>query len=654
MSRDELLATLDLSQLRTDHAEDATLEPTMAPRVRTNARPERASKRRPAAVTGPSFDGSGNTIRITGPLAEGGMGVIKLAEQGALRREVAVKTLRDHFLDDNFIARLLREARITGMVEHPYIVPIYALQSDERGAPMIVMKRIEGVSWRALIRDPEHRSGLVDAKDPLVFHLTVLMKVAEAVHFAHSRGILHLDLKPDNVMIGFFHDVYLVDWGVAVSTREEHRGFLPMADEIGEVLGTPAYIAPEMVDVGNHALGPRTDVYLLGAVLHEVLTGRPPHSGGSLYDTLFAAYEARVPEFGADVPQELAQIARRAMAAAAGDRFASANEFREALAGFLQHRSSTALSADSKRVLAEIRAELARRGPEQDAEEVGRRIHRRFSECRFGFAQALRLWPENVEARDELLEATLLMAGFHLDRGEGGSAAALLDEIRDAPEPVKRRIALLREGIRLERAEAERQKSFTEEQDDTLSRRARAIYVLSAASALNFPVCLAWAFQQFGLYHYVWWHSLAYSVVLSLFLGIGAHVMRHDLMPNRASRRIIVTLCVLAALILVRRFFAYENGEDQLSDMSTDVFLFGAGCAIIGTLTDRRFIACAVAFGASAVSILFHPEHTLLWVAMAAIFGPGAMAGLWLSSDKQRRQRETERAEARARASMPD
>ncbi len=653
MSRDELLATLDLSKLRPNHAEDSTLEPTMAPRIRTQPRPEGKAKSSRLSATG-QFDGSGNTIRITGPLAEGGMGVIKLAEQGALRREVAVKTLRDHFLDDNFIARLLREARITGMVEHPNIVPIYALQSDERGAPMMVMKRIEGVSWRALIRDPRHRSGLVDKKDPLAWHLNVLMKVADAVHFAHSRGILHLDLKPDNVMIGFFHDVYLVDWGVAVSMREEHRGFLPLADEVGEVLGTPAYIAPEMVDVGNQPLTRRTDIYLLGAVLHEVLTGRPPHAGGSLYDTLFAAYEAKPPEFGPEVAPELANIARRAMDPEPSMRFESANEFRQALADFLQHRSSAALSAESKRMLTEIRAELARRrGPLDDEEDAGRILQRRFSECRFGFAQALREWPDNAEAKKELLEATLLMAGFHLDRGEGGSAEALLDEIPDAPEPAQRRIALLREGIRLQRVETERQKSFTREQDDTLSRRARAIYVLVAAAALNLPVCLAWAFQQFGLYEYVWWHSIAYSTVLALFLGVGAHVMRHDLMPNRASRRIIVTLCVLAVLILVRRLLALKMGDDQLRDMSTDVFLFGAGCAIIGSLTDRRFIACAVAFGASAVSILYWPAHTLLWVAMAAILGPGAMAGLWLRSDQERRKLETERAEARARASLP-
>src|SRR5690606_32209693 len=244
---------------------DSTLEPTVAPSIRS------LSGRNTAPPSLHPDVGTGNTIRIKGPLAEGGMGVIKLAEQGALRREVAVKTLRDTFLDDNFIARLKREARVTGLVEHPNIVPIYSLQVDERGSPLMVMKRIEGVAWRALIRNPAHPSKLVDPADPLGFHLNVLMKVADAVHYAHSRGILHLDLKPDNVMIGFFNDVYLVDWGVAVSTREEHRGFLPMADEVSEVLGTPAYIAPEMVDVANQPLTIKTDVYLLGAVLHEVL-----------------------------------------------------------------------------------------------------------------------------------------------------------------------------------------------------------------------------------------------------------------------------------------------------------------------------------------------------------------------------------------------
>jgi serine/threonine-protein kinase len=649
MSRDELLATMDLSRVRADHSHDSTLKPTMVPRVRTSRRPLEHPMR--ATPMSEHLAGSGNTIRVKEPLAEGGMGVVKLAEQGALRREVAIKTLRDDFLDENFIARLMREARITGMVEHPNIVPIYALQADERGAPMMVMKRIEGVSWRTLIRDPRHGSGLVPERDPLAFHLDVLMKVAEAVHFAHSRGILHLDLKPDNVMIGYFHDVYLVDWGVAVSTREEHRGFLPMADEVNEVLGTPAYIAPEMVDVANQRLTEQTDIYLLGAVLHEVLTGRPPHAGGSLHDTLFAAYEARAPELP-DAPRELAHICTRAMEPIQSRRYETAEQFRQAIADFLQHKSSAALSAESDRTLTEIRAELGRVRAHADDEDAGRTIQRRFSECRFGFAQSLREWPENEPARDGLVEATLLMAGFHLDRDEAASAEALLGELRDPPAAFHQRIAVLREGVRLAREESDRQKKFSEEQDDTQSRRARAIYVLIAASSLNMPVFLAWVFQQFGLYHYVWWHSIAYSSVLSLFLGVGAAVMRRDLMPNRASRRVIVTLCVLAVLVLVRRFLALKMGQDQIGDMSTDVFLFGAGCAVIGSLTDRRFMAPAVAFTLSAVSILFAPVHTLLWVALAAFCGPGAMAALWLRADRLRRLRDEATAEARARASL--
>jgi hypothetical protein len=421
---------------------DATMRPLG---LRHSDRPVGGPRHKSSRIP---FEGTGATLRVREPLAEGGMGLISLGEQGALRREVAVKTLKPELRDPDLIDRLLTEARITGVVEHPNIVPIYALQADDEGVPLMVMKRIHGVSWRAMLRNEEHPGFPADAQDRLAWHLRVLMDVCDAVHYAHSRGILHLDLKPDNVMIGGFRDVYLVDWGVAVSTREQHRGWLPMADEVSEVVGTPSYMAPEMVDRQSAVLDERTDVYLLGSVLHEILTGRPPHQAENVHEILYAAYESRPPRFDSDVPAELAAIATRAMDPRAERRFESAEAFRSAVVAFLEHRSSAALAEDAMLILGRLRVTVARERLRQEAFDnvraqvdaaLQREVMREFVECRFGFSRALKEWPANERARAGLVEALLLMAEHQLSRGDSTAASATLREV-EAPTPAEQEL----------------------------------------------------------------------------------------------------------------------------------------------------------------------------------------------------------------------
>src|SRR5689334_21645835 len=114
------------------------------------------------------------------------------------------------------------------------------------------------------------------ADDLLEYNLSILVQLCSAVSLAHERGVLHRDLKPENVMIGRFGEVYLVDWGIAVSLTADLQGRLPLAAEQNEIAGTPCYMAPEMLGALGK-LSERTDVYLLGAILHENLSGEPPH-----------------------------------------------------------------------------------------------------------------------------------------------------------------------------------------------------------------------------------------------------------------------------------------------------------------------------------------------------------------------------------------
>lgn len=644
LSRDEFIATLDLSQLRGEVDGETTLKPTMAPRLRSPYRVSPLKRLSQAVFSNLRRD---EDLALKGTLAEGGMGIIKLAEQPNLKREVAVKTLKDEFLDQDLIERLLREARITGLVEHPNIVPLYSLSYDHRGAPLLVMKRIEGESFRSFIRgDCEPPAG----EDRLEFLLTVLLSVCDAVHYAHSRGILHLDLKPDNVMIGAFRDVYLVDWGVACSINEEHRGFLPLADELTEVLGTPAYMPPEMVDPKSGKLGTRSDVYLLGGLLFEILANRPPHEGESIKDLLYAAYRGKIGPLPKDTPRELAAIVRRAMAVNPARRYASAEEFRQAVANFVRYRPSVELAEQSMKELGAIRDELGRM--DERSEMRTKELLRRFAECRFGFALALREWQENSLAREGLAEATLLMAGFHIDHGEADAAEALLDERLELDGGQSERLSALREAIALLRAEAARMEEMRAQQDDGAARRARALYILIAAIAFNIPLLIAWVLTQIGLYRYESWHSLAFSTLLSGLLGAAALGMRRELMPNRASRRMVLAICVTSVLLVLRRLVALALGREEIRDIATDLFTFGSCFAVLATITDRRLFSPAIAFITAAPFVIRFPDHTFLIVAIASLIGIGSTSAMWLVSDRRRRRRRRYERELKERISF--
>ena len=281
-------------------------------------------------------------------LGVGGMGKVLLAIQRPLQREVAVKMPRSAEVTDQLTAELLREALVTGRLEHPNIVPVHLLGRAQDGAPFFVMKRIEGTPWRELLDEPGALGKLGRrAEDPLGFHLGVLLEVCNAVSFAHSRGVLHRDLKPDNVMLGSFGEVYVLDWGIAVTTRPDP--LLSLASDSKGICGTPSYMAPEMAEGDGAKLSERTDVFLLGAVLHHILTGKAPHQGATVIAVLTAAWESKAPTFGADVAEELGAICRRAMARLPEDRYASVQELRDALEGFLRRRDSLALATEAER-----------------------------------------------------------------------------------------------------------------------------------------------------------------------------------------------------------------------------------------------------------------------------------------------------------------
>ncbi|HZO13858.1 MAG TPA: serine/threonine-protein kinase [Polyangiaceae bacterium] len=399
--------------------------------------------------------GGATRVELEGTLGEGGMGVVRLGTQSSLGRKVAVKTLRTGHRDDASVLKLMREAWITGSLEHPNIMPIHDVGLDDDGMPLVVLKRIEGTDWSQIIHDATAARERFGAADLLEHNLGVLMQVCRAVAFAHSRGVVHRDIKPENVRIGAFGEVYLLDWGIAVSMQDDQSGRFPLASQAREMAGTPAYMAPEMLGEDDPpCIGPHTDIYLLGATLYEILVGRPPHHGPSALAIVSSVLKSE-PVFPSEAPEELCAIARRAMRAKAEERYESADDVRVAIEGYLRHRGSLAL--------AERAAERAV-GLERLLESVGEDSERRvaaydlFGECRFGFDQALADWPENETARAGRERAILMMIDFELVRGDARAAARLKDELDEASPSVNARVD---SGLR-EQEERERRLALLE------------------------------------------------------------------------------------------------------------------------------------------------------------------------------------------------
>jgi serine/threonine-protein kinase len=231
------------------------------------------------------------------------------------------------------VLRFLEEAQITGQLDHPGVVPVHDFGiSDDDGRAYFTMKLVRGEPLSILIA-AHQRFGL--AGRPLERLLGAFVRVCEAIAFAHTRGVVHCDLKPDNILIGSHGQVYVMDWGLALVLE----GGRPSERVIRkrEVAGTPAYMAPEQAHADVAAIGPRTDVYGLGAVLFAILTGRGPHHAETSAAALEGARTGSVDESRLEsAPPEVARIALRALSPRPEDRYASADELGRDVEEFLR------------------------------------------------------------------------------------------------------------------------------------------------------------------------------------------------------------------------------------------------------------------------------------------------------------------------------
>jgi len=243
----------------------------------------------------------GGRYQFVGEIGRGGMGTVYEAEDRELGRHVAVKILTVSSVEPQIAARMLREARIIASLEHPGIVPVHDVGALPDGRIYYTMKLVRG-----------KRLDELDPVTPLTERLRILQRICEAVGYAHSLGVIHRDLKPQNIMLGAFGEVLVMDWGVAklIEERGERNLQDPALPKVGStdtghgtVLGTPGFMAPEQERGAVNEIDRRTDVYGLGAILKSLVTrdenaGIPRPLRSIMSKAMAAEQEARYPDAG--------------------------------------------------------------------------------------------------------------------------------------------------------------------------------------------------------------------------------------------------------------------------------------------------------------------------------------------------------------------
>jgi len=342
---------------------------------------------------------------------EGSMGKVFLARQNSIQRNVAIKLLKEDLAkEDKHRTKFLAEAVVTGELDHPNIVPVHDLGISQDNELFYSMKMIHGDSWQALI-----------GKKSRGENVEILLHVADAVAYGHSKNIIHRDLKPENVMLGSFGEILVADWGIAVQLEKDRNVALA---------GTPAYMAPEMAHGPPNAVGKHSDIYLLGAILFQIIVGKAPHHlSEDTWEVLSHAAANNLVE--TDRQDELLTIAYQAMATRTQDRYATVEQFQEAVRTYQTHAESLVIL---QRAESDLKTAQTTESPEV------------FSKALFGFQDAIELWPENRLAYQGLREAKQAYAKHSLKTENFELGISLLDVEDERDHRLLKRLELGKKG----------------------------------------------------------------------------------------------------------------------------------------------------------------------------------------------------------------
>jgi serine/threonine protein kinase len=556
--------------------------------------------------TSGAFAGAPCDFEVIDELGRGGMGIVQRAHQRTLRREVALKRAK---LAVQGAGALLHEARITGGLEHPHIIPVHALGLDQQQHPVLVMKRVEGVVWRALIQDPHHPwwARLAPGADHLSWHIERLMQVCDAVAFAHERGVIHRDLKPDNVMIGAFGEVYVLDWGVALALEEEEAAAAASgrSSQRFSFVGTPAYMAPEMVNA-DPPVSTRSDIYLLGAILYEVITAEPPHRGQTMVEVLLCASQGQEPTFApGQAHPALAALCARALRAHPDDRFSTVLDLKRALRDHLQRRAAHRLVERADGLLQAL-SEVTNRAPQHstlldaqhDAQHDARphatstnhQAQRLFIECRFALQQALSENPGDASALASLERALTLMIDAELGFGHVAAARALLADLPSPRADLTQKVEAAEAVEAAARAELSALRDLAHGMDNAVSSKQRGMLMSGLALFWGALIVAAVAAVHLLGYTPTYPHAMSAAVGGLLMALVGMYALRRAFRSHRLNRLVMWIVSTIVAVATLLRALFWHLNVPLLTALNMELIAV-ALATLVGAITlDKRLI----------------------------------------------------------------
>jgi len=362
-------------------------------------------------------------------LGEGGMGLVYFATQNAVKRPVALKMIRKEKRTDNLSKQFFFEAEITAQLEHPNITPIYELGKTEDGVYFYSMKYIQGTPWEKKIRT-----------NSLDENLEIFDKLCDAIAFAHSKDIIHMDIKPDNVVLGEYGEVYAVDWGVASDLKRP--------DPV-RVAGTFQWISPEVAKGDKALIGKGSDIYLLGGILYLVVTGHHPRlpkdeTAKLGRSALVAAAQNNIIQ-PTDCSDPMLKVALKALATHPADRYTKVEDMQEAIQEIQKERARIKSSLE----LTERSEALAiQANSSSDYDQYYRSL--------YGYRDAIEFWSNNSAANLGLKKVRYDFGRCAFEQGDYDLALQILDTSEPAENQLRGQVEDAKRELKLRKARMRR------------------------------------------------------------------------------------------------------------------------------------------------------------------------------------------------------